>query len=84
MSEQIPILCTKFSTLEKTECYFSKDGMLTNYYCTVECDNGQKSLYEKREWYYNPEYDSGIFELPDTVLYVATAVNITDKVETDG
>ena len=40
----IPILSTKFSTLEKTECHFFQAGMSKNYYCTVECDNGQRSL----------------------------------------
>ena len=48
LSEPIPILLTKFSTLEKTECYFCQAGMPTNYYCTVECDNGQRSLDGKR------------------------------------
>ena len=40
----IPIICTKFSTLEKTECSFFQSSMPTNYYCTVEFDNGQRSL----------------------------------------
>ena len=44
LSEPIPILPTKFSTLEKTECSFFQDDMPTNYYCTVECDNGQRIL----------------------------------------
>ena len=48
LSEPIPILRTKFSTLEKTECYFCQAGIPTNYYCTVECDNGQRSLDGKR------------------------------------
>ena len=48
LSEPIPILRTKFSNLEKTECYFCQVGMPTNYYCTVECDNGQRSLDGKR------------------------------------
>ena len=48
LSEPIPILRTKFSTLEKTECSFCQAGMPTNYYCTVECDNGQRSLDGKR------------------------------------
>ena len=47
LSEPIPILRTKFSTLENTEFYFCQSGMPTNYYCTVECENGQKSLYRK-------------------------------------
>ena len=48
LSEPIPILRNKFFTLEKTECYFCQAGMPTNYYCTVEYDNGQRSLDEKR------------------------------------
>ena len=48
LSDPIPILRNKFSTLENTECYFCQDGMPTNYYCTVECDNGQISLDGKR------------------------------------
>ena len=35
LSEPIPILRTKFFTLDKTECYFCQYGMSTNYYCTV-------------------------------------------------
>ena len=50
LSEPIPILRTKFSTLENTECYFFQAGMSTNYYCTVECDNGQIILDSKRVW----------------------------------
>ena len=49
LSDPIPILHTKFSTLEKTECSFCQAGMSTNYYCTAECDNGQRSLDRKRE-----------------------------------
>ena len=48
LSETTPILRTKLSTLEKTECSFCQAGMSTNYYCTVECDNGQRSLDGKR------------------------------------
>ena len=48
LSEPIPILFTKFSTLDNTECYFCQSGMPTNYYCTVECDNSQRSLDGKR------------------------------------
>ena len=44
LSDPIPILRTKFYTLEKTECSFCQSGMPTNYYCTLECDNGQRSL----------------------------------------
>ena len=47
LSEPIPILCTKFCTLEKTECSLCQAGMPTNYYCTVECDNGQRILDSK-------------------------------------
>ena len=48
LGKPITILRTKFSTLEKTECYFCQAGMPNNYYCTVECDNGQRSLDGKR------------------------------------
>ena len=48
LSETSPILRTKFSTLENTECSLCQAGMPTNYYCTVECDNGQRSLDSKR------------------------------------
>ena len=48
LSEPIPILRTKFSTLEKTKCSFCQAGMPTNYYCTVVCDNVQISLDSKR------------------------------------
>ena len=48
LSELIPILRTKFSTLKKTERCFFQAGMPTNYYCTMECDNGQRSLDRKR------------------------------------
>ena len=48
LSKPIPILRTKLSTLEKTECFFFQSVMPTNYYCTVECDNGQRILYGKR------------------------------------
>ena len=48
LSEPITILRTKFSTLDKTECYFFQAGMTINYYCTLEFDNGHKSLYGKR------------------------------------
>ena len=48
LSDPITILRTKFSTLKKTECSFFQAGMPTNYYCTVECDNGQRSLDGKR------------------------------------
>ena len=41
LSKPIPILRTKFSTLEKTECSIFQAGIPNNYYCTVECDNGQ-------------------------------------------
>ena len=47
LSEPIPILRTKFSTLEKNECSFCQSGMPTNYYFTVECDNVQISLEVK-------------------------------------
>ena len=47
LSEPIPILCNKFSTLDKTECSFCQSDMPTNYYCTVECDNGQRILDKK-------------------------------------
>ena len=47
-SETIPILHTKISILDKTECYFCQSGMSTNYYCTAECDNVQRSLDGKR------------------------------------
>ena len=36
------------------------------------------------ERYYNPEYDSEIFELPDSVLELDTAVNVPGDVETYG
>ena len=48
LSDPIPILCTKFCTLENTEFYFCQSGMPTNYYYTVECDIGHISLYVKR------------------------------------
>ena len=48
LSEPITILRTKFSTLEKTECSFCQAGTPTTYYCTVECDNGQRILDRKR------------------------------------
>ena len=48
LSDPIPILRTKFSTLEKTECSFCQASMPNNYYCTVECDNGQRNLDGKR------------------------------------
>ena len=48
LSEPIPILITKLSTLDTTECSFCQAGMPTNYYCTVKFDNGQRSLDEKR------------------------------------
>ena len=38
LSETIPILRTKFSTLEKPEYSFCQYGMPTNYYFKVECD----------------------------------------------
>ena len=44
LSEPIIILRTKFSPFEKNECSFCQASMPTNYYCTVECDNGQRSL----------------------------------------
>ena len=44
LSEPIPILCTKFSNLDKTECYFFQAGISTYYYCTVGCYNTQRSL----------------------------------------
>ena len=36
------------------------------------------------EWYYDPEYDSEIFNLPDTVSEVATAINVPGDMETYG
>ena len=48
LSEPIPILSTKFSTLDNTECSFCQSGISTNYYCTEECDNGQRSLDGKK------------------------------------
>ena len=36
------------------------------------------------ERYYDPDYNSEIFELPDPVLEVATAVNVSGYVETYG
>ena len=48
LSDPIPILRTKFSTLEKTECSFCQASIPTNYYCKVECDNGQRSLDGER------------------------------------
>ena len=48
MSEPIPILLTKFSTLENIECSFFQAGIPTNYYCKVECDNVKRSLDRKR------------------------------------
>ena len=48
LSEPITIRRTKFSTLEKTECYFFQAGIPTNYYFTVEYDNDQRSLNGKR------------------------------------
>ena len=48
LSEPIPILSTKFSTLENTECSFCQAGVSTNYYCTVGYDNGQIILDGKR------------------------------------
>ena len=48
LSEPIPILRTKFSTLDKTEYSFCQDVIPTDYYCTAECDNVQRSLDGKR------------------------------------
>ena len=48
LSEPIPILRTKCSTFKHTGCSFCQAGMSTNDYCTVECDNGQRTLDGKR------------------------------------
>ena len=65
---------------------YDSDGEIGPFYGALE-EKGEKYYDEEDtipEWYYNPEYDSEIFEFPDPVLEVATTINIPDSVETYG
>ena len=65
---------------------YDSNGEIGPIHDTLEEEGEQ--YYDKEEMiteqYYDPEHDSEIYELPDPVLEVATAVNVPGNVETYG